>query len=190
MSFDVRGYLLDIEQLLKIPGSSDSFLTEKIGERYKRALGKDAPVFSGNGSEISPPILEPLNKLIQKGWGTEGGQNDPCMFGRYFSSLEFLVSAIGRELPNDSLSGIRSLGELSFLKSAFQNGSPISIPVKTDGSILIGHLTAKQVAELYEQLKERELPGEDPDVDSALNEVIDWYEEAVERNLGIVIFVS
>jgi hypothetical protein len=100
----------------------------------------------------------------------------------YVWATELLCHHLGKELERGDVAW---LDDLELGTGLEDSGPPLPIPRHND-SPLLGFLTAEQVANEYERLKNENLSHEDEDVEEGRRTVFSWLREAAEQRKALV----
>ena len=96
-----------------------------------------------------------------------------------------LCKHLGHALDNEDL--IAFISDLEIPTALIESGPPIPIPRPRDFPD-IGYLTAGQVREEFEQLKDQDVSHEDEAIEEAREEFRSYLRQANKKGLGLVTF--
>jgi hypothetical protein len=180
MGYGTNAYAVDVDRLRSAFGCGDQELLREIETKHAKSFRRRDETFEDKVRDGAPTQGEALRQIIA------GEIKGPDWAGfQYGYVLELLCEHLGRALDSDDL--IAFISDLEIPTALNESGPPIPIPTPRDFPS-IGYLTAEQVREEYEHLKDQDLSHEDEEIEEARGEFLSYLRQAREKGLGLVTF--
>ena len=151
-------------------------------DRLRSTFGSQDDMFLDEIRRGAPSLREALSQIL-RGQIT-GGEGTEFQYGY---AAELLCKHLGQRLDNDDL--IEFVDDLEIPTGVLSSGPPLPIPTPLDFP-MIGFLTADEVREEYDRLKDQDLSHDDEDIEAAREEFRSYLLQANDQGLGIVTFAS